>query len=90
MMKEKRGDKAIVDVLSAIPEHGVEAVNIACELAIEDQMITRDYILNAINRLKSSVTASVIEIPESLKLTIEPLADCQQYNQLLQGGTHVV
>lgn len=90
MIKEKGGDKAFVDVLSAIPEHGVEAVNVACELAIESRVITRDYILNAVNRLRASATASTIEIPQELKLNIEPMADCKKYNRLLQGDAHVV
>ena len=90
LMKRKGGDRECAEVLSAMSEHGVEAVKVACELAIEDKVITRDYILNAINRLRPSSKPQEVEIPMALKLQMEPIANCHQYNQLLMEVPNVI
>jgi transposase len=90
LLKRKGGDKECAEVLCAMSEHGVDAVQVACELALEDKVVTRDYILNALNRLRPSAKPQTIKTPDTLKLKVEPLANCQQYNQLLVGTSNVI
>jgi hypothetical protein len=70
-----------------IPHDGIEAVSIACELALEANVLSSDYVLNALSRLKPQVRIEPIATPEGLKLATEPQADTARYDQLL---THPV
>lgn len=90
LMKRKGGDKECAEVFCAMSGHGIDAVQVACELALEDKVVTRDYILNALNRLRPSTKPETIITPATLKLKVEPIANCNQYNQLLRGGYNVI
>ena len=46
------GDRQFVNILATIAEDGIDAVNVACELAIEANAVGDSYVLNALNRLK--------------------------------------
>jgi transposase len=81
------GDRQFVSILAAIPYEGIEAVSIACELALEANVVSADYILNALSRLKPQARVEPIPTPEGLKLATEPQADTERYDQLL---THPV
>lgn len=89
LMKRVGGDKQCVHLLQAIKNHGLEEVAVACELAISDQVITSDYILNLLNRLKPTCILQSVPIPDKLRLTREPEANCFRYNALLKGGSNV-
>jgi transposase len=82
------GDKQFVEVLLAIKDHGIEAVIVACELALNDNVISSDYIINLLNRLRPTPCISAIDTPDTLRLQCEPEANCRRYNTLLQGATH--
>ncbi len=90
LMKRKGGDRECVSILLAMNEHGIEAVNVACELAISDQVVSRDYIINILNRLRPTNNFTSIETPIGLQLKQEPTADCQKYNRLLTEVSYVV
>lgn len=90
LMKQPRGDKACVSILMAIRLHGLEAVTVACELALTDKIISADYVLNLISRLHPTVTPADIAAPEHLTLKHEPIADFGRYDALLQGVNHVL
>ncbi len=89
LMKRKGGDRECVDVLLAMTVHGIEAVGVACELALSDKVVARDYILNALSRLRPTPIIELLITPLLLKLEREPLANCQQYNSLLMEHTYV-
>ena len=78
------GDRQFVNILAAIAEDGIEAVNVACELALEANAINDSYVLNALNRLKPQPPAEVIEAPQRLQLQEEPKADVARYDLLLK------
>ena len=63
-------------------------MSIACELALEANVLSSDYVLNALSRLKPQVRIEPIATPEGLKLATEPQADTARYDQLLNppGG----
>ena len=90
LMKRRGGDRECVDVLLAMSEHGVEDVAIACELAITEQVVSRDYIINALHRLRPTAQPQATTIPSTLKLKEEPTSNCHKYNLLLTGAGHAV
>jgi transposase len=90
LMKRKGGDKQCVALLLAIQDHGLEAVTVACELAISDNVMSSDYILNLLNRLRPTPVIPAIFTPDTLQLQCEPEANCNRYNLLLQGTSHAI
>ena len=87
-MKKKGGDKQCVAILLSISQHGLDAVNVACELALTEQVISADYILNVLGRLHPTPALITIVTPDYLKLKQEPLHNCNRYDELLRGVTH--
>lgn len=85
LMKLSGGDRQFVQILAAIPVDGFEAVTVACGLAIEAGVISADYVLNTLNRLKASPAKVAIETPDGLRLKEEPRADVGRYDRLLGG-----
>jgi hypothetical protein len=71
-------------VLNAIRTDGLEAVTVACELALEANAVSGDYVLNALNRFKPQPTPPKVETPEGLRLKEEPKADMARYDRLLK------
>lgn len=90
LMKRVGGDKQCVALLLAIQDHSLEAVTVACELAISDNVMSSDYILNLLNRLRPTPAIPTILTPETLQLQCEPEANCQRYNTLLQGVSYAI
>jgi transposase len=86
LMKRTGGDRQCVELLLAIQDHGLEAVVVACELAITDNVLSADYILNLLHRLRPAPAIPDIKTPDTLRLQCEPEANCKRYNTLLQGG----
>jgi len=88
LMKKTGGDKQCVAVLLSISQHGLEAVNVACELALTDKAVSADYILNILSRLHLTPAPAVVLTPDHLKLQQEPLSNCSRYDELLRGVSH--
>lgn len=88
LLKRKGGDKECVAILTAMREHGVETVEVACELALSDKTVSRDAILNILSRLRDERQPNDIETPVTLRLIHEPTANCAHYNRLLQEVSH--
>lgn len=84
LLKRKGGDRECAAILMAMIEQGIEAVSVACDLALSEKVVNRDHIINLLNRLQEPPTPETIDLADSLILKNEPVANCQQYNQLLQ------
>src|SRR5262249_51101956 len=84
VLKKPGGDRQFVMVLNAIRSDGLEAVTVACELALEAGTATADYVLNALNRLKPQPTIKPVATTAGLRLTEEPRADVGRYDTLLK------
>ncbi len=82
LLKQTRGDRAFVELLLEAKEQGLEALEVACQLAIEKNMIVGSVILNELRRLISPPRLEDIPISEALKLRINPMADCTRYDHL--------
>jgi hypothetical protein len=87
-MKEscKDADRQFVDILCAVSEHGLDDVDCACEIALNDGMASKSVVLNILNRTKAGPLIEKIPEPEHLKLENPPSADCLSYNILLKGS----
>jgi hypothetical protein len=91
LIAKRGGDKQIATILLAITQHGLEAVTVACELAITDKVMSAEYILNLLGRLHHTTTPTVIPTPDNLQLQIEPKSNCNRYDILLRGmNNHVI
>jgi transposase len=78
------GDRQFVTILASIAEDGIEAVTVACELALEANAISDSYVLNALNRFKLQPPAEIIVAPKRLQLKEEPKANVARYDLLLK------
>lgn len=60
-MKTAQGDRAFVQVLQAIRDHGLDPVSVACTLVLDQGTISAPIILNHVSRLVSPVR-SVLQV----------------------------
>jgi len=77
------GDRQLAGILAAIPQYGEEAVNVACELALEAGLTSKDAVLNILCRATEEIVACDIAPPEHLRLLHPPKANCAGYERLL-------
>ena len=81
-MRGKGGDREFVDLLLLAQEHGIETVEMACELAVEQSTLRLPAIINLINQLAEPVIAPLSESYDYPQLTMRPEADCKRYEIL--------
>ena len=84
LLKLPQGDRAFVEVLLALRQHGAELVSIACELALEHRTVTAPVILNHVHRLAAPLRP-LAEVATSIVLKHAPLADCARYDTLREA-----
>jgi hypothetical protein len=82
--KVSGGDRQLSGILSAIPQYGEEAVNVACELALEAGLTSKDAVLNILCRATEEAVPCDIVPPEPLRLLHPPRANCGGYERLLE------
>lgn len=85
LLKSPQGDRAFVEVLLAMRLYGADLVTVACELALEQGIVSAPVILNHMHRLLSPAKPEPITVATALALAIEPAADCGRYDSL-RGG----
>ncbi|MEA9393635.1 IS21 family transposase [Acerihabitans sp. TG2] len=83
LLTEPKGDRAFADILLGARDAGLEALDIACQLALEYGKPSAAVILNELRRLVEPPRAPSLDVPENLRLFTEPLADCTRYDSLL-------
>ena len=81
-------DSQFVGILKTVPICGREAVEEACREALKLPVVSKEVVLNLLHRSQDKEPEAVIHLPERLVLKNEPVADCQRYDLLLQGGRH--
>jgi transposase len=84
LAKHPDGDRQFVDILSMVTLYGLDAVSAACAAALEEQTASSAYVINLLHRAHEPVRPPPLQVPEALKLTIEPAANCDRYDQLLR------
>lgn len=89
ILKQPKGDRAFVELLMLAGEAGLDALTVACELALECGIVNAPVVMNELRRLISPhLPAAAIAVPGSIALTMEPLANCHRYDYLL-GSANV-
>ncbi|MFM8556100.1 MAG: IS21 family transposase [Betaproteobacteria bacterium] len=82
------GDRVMTQVLAAVPVHGLEAVLVAAELALEAGRPSAEHVLNVLARLKDGIPAvAVVSCATTPSLREEPRPDVQRYDQLREART---
>jgi len=86
------GDKAFVSLLCAVDTYGLEQLAQACEQALAEGVVQADWILNRLSHMNEVDEPESIMVSDALQLEVEPAANCEHYNTLLQhqGGEHAI
>jgi transposase len=89
ILKQPKGDRAFVELLMMARELGLDALEVACELAMDSSVVSAPVVMNEMRRLIAPAQPIALNVPEMLKLQVEPRADCGRYDDL-RGGGHVL
>jgi len=84
LLRKPGGDREFVSILNAVVSDGLEAVSVACELAVEANAASSDYVLNVLNRFRPQPQLLAIAAPEQLRLKEAPQANLARYDALLK------
>jgi len=84
LAKHGDGDRQFVDILSMVGIYGLDAVAAACAAALEEQVAGGAHVINLLHRAHAPVRPPPLQVPEALKLTLEPAANCDRYDALLR------
>ena len=76
------GERQFVKVLGAVLDHGLAAVEVACEEALEAGIASGDVILTVLARQRQPAPPPSITTPDALRLKCEPVADCGRYDSI--------
>lgn len=77
----------MTQVLAAVPVHGLDAVLVAAEMALEAGRPSAEHVLNVLARLKDGVGALEPIEAGVPALRQEPRADVQRYDSLREVRT---
>jgi transposase len=84
LAKHADGDRQFVDILSMVALYGLEAVTEACAAALDEQVVSSAHVVNLLHRAAAPARLAALQVPEALKLTVEPAANCDRYDRLLR------
>jgi transposase len=84
LAKHADGDRQFVDILLMVSLYGLDAVSDACASALDEQVVSSAHVVNLLHRAAHPPRPAILQVPEALKLTVEPAANCDRYNQLLK------
>ena len=82
LLRHAGGDRVMTQVLAAVPGHGLEAVIVAAEVALEAQRPSAEHVLNVLARLKEGLPVLQPLEANTPALREEPRADVQRYDRL--------
>ena len=87
LLQREGGDRLMAQVLSAVPQHGLDAVLLAIELVLESKAISAEHITNVLTRLRPCTAPE--QVATTLQLAEEPILDPSLYDSLHQEVSHV-
>jgi len=82
-------DRQFVAILNAVSFYGLEAVDKACQEALKMRTVSKEVVINLLNRNQDMDFAPDVGIPPHLILKQEPIADCRRYESLMRRERHV-
>jgi transposase len=77
-------DRQFVAILTAVPLYGLETVAWACQEAISSGTVSKEVVLNLVNRSQDEQNTAMVDLPDHLRLKQEPVSDCRRYDSLLR------
>jgi hypothetical protein len=91
LTKYSDGDRQFVEILTMVGLYGLEAVSEACAVALDEHVVSSAHVVNLLHRTAASAApAPILQVPESLKLTLEPAANCDRYDRLLRSVVAII
>jgi hypothetical protein len=81
LLKHPGGDRVMTQVLAAVREHGLDAVLLAVQAALDSGRPSGEHVLNVLSRLKAPVASASLATTK-LQLKEEPAADVSRYETL--------
>lgn len=81
LQRHTGGDRVMAQVLGAVPAHGLEAVLVAVDLALESSRPSAEHVLNVLARLKEGAQPEQA-LMDTPALQEEPRANVQRYDAL--------
>jgi hypothetical protein len=85
LARHSDGDRQFVDILSMVAIYGLDAVTDACNAALDEQVVSSAHVVNLLHRAAQPARPPALQVPEALKLTTEPAANCDRYDRLLRA-----
>jgi len=82
------GDRQMVSILTCVLSDGLNAVEAACQEALDHGVSSAAVILNILARRRDPAPGTILSIPQALKLAHEPIADCARYDSLRRTNSH--
>jgi len=76
----------MVAILGCVPTDGITAVEAACQEALDQGVCSASVILNILARRRDPAPAAILQTPDALRLTHEPVADCARYGSLRRAS----
>ncbi|ELT49793.1 hypothetical protein FHW20_003920 [Ochrobactrum intermedium] len=80
------GDRQMVSILECVSIDGLPAVEAACQEALDQGVFSAAVIINILARKRDPQPAAILSIPDALRLTHEPVADCARYDSLRRAS----
>jgi hypothetical protein len=80
------GDRQMVTILAAVLSDGLEAVEAACQEALDHNVCSSAVIINVLARQRDPAPSVTIITPDALRLAHEPQADCARYDSLRRAS----
>jgi hypothetical protein len=84
----KDGDRQMVSILGWVLTDGLAAVEAACQEALDQGVFSAAVIINILVRSRDPIPVETLLIPDVLRLTHEPVADCARYDTLKKVHPH--
>lgn len=82
------GDRQMVQILSCVPDDGLQAVEAACREAVDQGVHSAPVVINILARRRDATPPPLLLTPTALRLTHEPVADCARYDSLRRTSRH--
>ena len=80
------GDRQMVAILATVLGDGLEAVEAACQEALNQNVCSSAVIINILARQRDPAPSMTITTPDALRLAHEPQADCARYDSLRRAS----
>ncbi|MBN5380574.1 IS21 family transposase [Serratia marcescens] len=84
LLTQSKGDRGFAEILLVARSTGLEALDVACQLALEYGKPSVAVILNELRRLTEPQRNKDTNVSLGLKLKTDPEANCDRYNTLLE------